>query len=288
MAVPLDPTTTSIVTQALRRGGRVNPTSAQIQEAIDHALQEVKADIMLVASSHPNLLATATTTTTPGQQRYAIPLDFNEPYSISLLAGPPEWAGTAQGGTANTITLANSLVATREDLLGRYILLTAGPGVEEYRQIMDYTAGIRRATVDINWLSIPTSSTQYLIIQEERQLWPSDTRSEMDTRLNPTLLNIPRFASIYDQEFLLYPIPDRVYGLRARYWVDLSMLDESGALFTQLLREWRSVWIQGIAVKTMQRFDEDRYLSELSVYKALLDMLSSKAASIGEVVYRDI
>ena len=288
MAVPLDPSVASIVTQALQRGGRVNPTSTQLQEAIDHALQEVKSDIMFYAATHPHLLATSTTVTTRGQQRYAVPADFNEPSSIALLEGPPEWAGTAQGGAALTITLANSLSVSADDLIGRYILITAGPGIEEYRQILAYNAGIRQATVDLPWLVTPTSSTQYLIIQSERILWPSDTRSEMDTRTNATMRGTPSYASIHDQEFILYPVPDSVFGLRARYWVDLSKLDETGPLFIQLLREWRSLWVQGVAVKTMQRFDEDRYIGELQIYERMLLLLSGKSSSVGEVVFRDI
>src|ERR1700704_531437 len=99
MAIPVDPTVSSIVTQALRRAGRTVPTAAQVTEATDHALQEVKADIMLKAATHPSLLVTATTVTTRGQQRYSIPVDHNAQQSITLLDGPDDWRGTAQSGT---------------------------------------------------------------------------------------------------------------------------------------------------------------------------------------------
>lgn len=288
MAIPLDPSNTSIVTEGLKRGGRVNPTATQITAALDTALQEVKADIMLRAPTHPNLLAASTTTARAGQQRYAIPPDFNEPYSIALLEGPTDWAGTARGAVGDSILLSLSMTASAQDLLGKYILLTEGPGVEEYRQILAYDEGLKIATVDVAWVTNPTTLTKYQVLNASYPLWPSDIRSELDTYTNPTILGRPYRASIFDQEFVLYPVPDRVYGLRARYWVDLSMLDETGPLFVQLLREWRSLWIQGVAVKTMQRYDEDRYLSELQIYENYLTLLSSQAASIGQVVFRDI
>lgn len=288
MAVPLDPTVTSIVTQGLRRGGRVNPSLAQITEATDHALQEVKADIMLKAETHPSLLATSTTVVTKGQQRYSTPPDYNIPYSISLLNGPEDLKGAAQSGSLTSIVLSASTQAQADDLIGKYILITSGPGVEEYRQILAYDTGTKQVTVDLNWDVIPTSTSTYAVITSIEQLWPSTT-AELDITGVGTSLGLPMTASIFAQEYILYPIPDKsTYGLQSRYWSDLSKLDEAEALFIQLLREWRNIWIQGIAVKTMQRFDEDRYISELQIYNAMLDMLASKAASVGQVVFNDL
>jgi hypothetical protein len=72
-----------------------------------------------------------------------------------------------------------------------------------------------------------------------------------------------------------------------RYWVDLSLLDEADDLFRQLLREWRSLWIQGVAVKSMQRFDEDRYQSELAVYNIMLDLLAGQTCTVRQVNFHD-
>ncbi len=274
MAIPANPTVESIVTQALKRAGRTSPTAAQITEATDHALQEVKADIMLKAPTHPNLRITATSVTTRGQQRYAIPDDHNVQESITLLDGPDTWRGTAQGGTTITITLEASFSGTDDELTGKYLIITGGSGVEEYRQILSYDDTTKIVTVDLEWASIPTSASTYLIVSSYTQLWPSNIETEFDRIDAPTTIGTPTDASLVGQEFLLYPVPDKsTYGLINRYWGDLSKLDESGGLFVQLLREWRSIWIQGIAVKSMQRHDEDRYQSELSVYNFMLDSL---------------
>lgn len=288
MAVPVNPTPTLIVTQALKRAGRTTPTAAQITEAIDYALQEVKADIMLVAATHPNLLASSTTVTTRGQSRYAVPDDFNEQLNILLMDGPDDWRGTAQGGGSSTITLAASTPGTAEDLIGKNILITSGPGVEEYRAIINYDSATKIATVDSNWVVNPASNSTYLVEQERLCLYPNDTAADYDLIQGPTYLQRPISAALFGQEFILFPTPDKsTYGLLNRYWVDLSKLDETGTLFTQLLREWRSVWTQGVAVKSMQRFDEDRYQLELAVYKSMLDALASQSSTVRQVRFYD-
>jgi hypothetical protein len=288
MAVPALPTVTSIVTQALKRAGRTNPSADQITEATDHALQEVKADIMLVAPTHPNLMATATTVTLKGLQRYIIPSDLNEYGSITLMDGPSTYRGTAQGGSTTSIILAVDQTGTADELIGKYILITSGFGVEEYREIIDYDAGTKVATVEVAWDIIPTAASTYLIITDYIQLYPNDIKTDFELIRSNSGLGTPAVATVFNQEYLLYPVPDlSTYGLLSRYWVDLSRIDETSALFVQLLREWRSTWIQGIAVKTMQRFDEDRYRNELGVYKLMLDLLASQTCRVSQTRFYD-
>jgi hydrogenase maturation factor len=289
MAVPQLPTVTTICTQALKRAGRTTPTAAQIAEAAENALQEVKADVMLVASTHPNLLVTATTVTTEGQQRYAFPNDYNEPYAIQLLDGPEEWQGAAQAGGTSTITLSALMSATEEDIIGKYILITSGFGVEEYREILSYDANSKMASVDSNWASVPNSASSYMIATIYTPLYPYGTYINHDHITAPNVRGTPQLATIFSQEYLIYPVPDdRPYGLLNRYFMDISKLDETGDLFVQLLREWRSLWIQGVAVKTMQRFDEDRYQSELNVYQAMLTGLANQTCMIKPMYFKDV
>lgn len=289
MAVPANPSVTSIVTQALKRAGRTTPTAAQITEATDHALQEVKADIMLKAPTHSNLVATVTSVTTRGQQRYAVPDDFNRFVTLKLLNGPDEWRGTVQTGGTSSVTLAAGLTASVADLEGKYILITSGPGIEEYREIVSYTPATRVAIVDLPWLNIPTTTSTYLIVNQTHQLFPITAIEDFEKIETPSYLDVPVYATEFNQEFLLHPIPDKsTYGLLNRYYVDLSKLDETGDLFIQLLREWRSLWIQGIAVKSMQRFDEDRYQTELGTYNFMLDSLAAQTCSVRASYFKDV
>lgn len=288
MAIPALPTVTTIVTEALKRAGRVTPSATQIQSAIDTALQEVKSDIMFKAPTHRNLLATSTAVTMRGQQRYFVPEDYNQMDSITMLDGPDDWRGLATAGTANTITLASSLSVTEDDVVGRYILLTDGPGFTQYRQITNYTPSTKLCYVDVNWDPEPTGATSYLIVSQHPALWPLSVKSELDKIQTPTQLGRPYFAVPQGQEFWLYPVPDKgTYGIVLRYYVDLSMLDETGLLFVQLLREWRSLWLQGVAVKSMQRYDEDRYVTELGIYNNMLDTLASHTATVRQMRQED-
>jgi len=288
MAVPTTPTVAQIVTEALKRAGRTTPTSTQITDATNNQLQEVKADIMLACPTHPSLKATATAVSQPGQQRYFVPDDFNEMDSITLLDGPEEWRGLARGGTPDTITLASTFSANSLDVLGKYILLTDGPGFTQYRQILNYTDSTKVLYVDVDWSPTPTAATSYQVVTMHSTLWPLAIRTELDRIDNPTTLGTPRQAALQGEEFLLYPVPERAsYGLVSRYFVDLSMLDEAKPLFLRLLREWRSLWVQGIAVKSMQRYDEDRYQLELSVYTKMLDLLGTQTCTVRQMRQND-
>jgi hypothetical protein len=120
-------------------------------------------------------------------------------------------------------------------------------------------------------------------------LYPAGEYINHDQIQAPNIRGTPRVASIFSQEYLLYPIPDDgPYGLLNRYFMDISKLDEAGDLFIQLLREWRSLWLQGVAVKTMQRFDEDRYQSELNVYQAMLTGLANQTCMIKPMYFKDV
>jgi hypothetical protein len=289
MAVPGIPSVTTIVTQALKRAGRTSPTAAQITEASEHAIQEVKSDIAIVAPTHPNLLVTATTVTTKGLQRYAFPDDYHQPYSLMLLDGPEEWRLTVQDSTATSVTLPSSISLEERDIVGKYILVTSGDGAEEYREVISWDNTTKVATVEAPWEEQPVAGSTVLIVNAYTKLWPMSATVDFDSIQHSTGIGKPRVAAENGLEYLLYPVPDlSTYGILTRYYVDLSKLDEDGTTFRQLLREWRSLWIQGIAVKSMQRFDEDRYQLELGVYNTMLTALGSHTTTVNPGYFKDV
>lgn len=289
MSIPSAPSISSIVTEALKRAGRTSPTATQISDATTHQFREVKADIMLVAPTHPYLETNATAYTVKGQQRYALPSDCNVPVSLALLMGPSDWTGTAQSGASSSITLANSLSVDAENLIGKFILLTGGTGAGQYRQCLAWNNTTKVWTTEIAWGTTPDSTTTYQIINETRNLWQSHDIKELDQNTSPFALGTPRTSFYHGDEFYLYPTPNlSTYGLLYRYYVDLDQLDDAGTVFLNLLREWRSLWIQGVAVKCMQRYDEDRYQSELMVYKAMLDMLTNQCSRVVTGAFYDV
>lgn len=288
MSVPSNPSVTSIVTEGLKRGGRVNPSSTQITEATEHALREVKSDIMRVAPSHPYLQLTGTSCTYVGEQRYSLPDDCNEFVSLVLLDGPDDFRGTAQAGGASTITLDADFPSADDEIIGRYVLITDGTGVGQYRQIRDYVQSTKVATISPVWTTTPDNTSVFLVVTTNHYLWPRDMAKDFDLIANNSDRGRPFVASTFADEFNLYYVPDKVYGLLFKYYADLDQLNDTGDVFVNLLREWRSIWIQGIAVKTDQRYDEDRYQTEYGIYQAMLAELANQSCNIGQVTFRDL
>lgn len=290
MAIPSNPTIAQIVTEGLKRSGRTSPTATQISDATTHQLREVKADIMLLAPTHPYLETSAWTYSIKGQGRYTLPSEANIPVSLVCFAGPTTWAGTAQAGSGPTITLASTISEDELNLLGKYVILTGGTGAAQARACIGWNNTTKVWSVDSAWTTTPDSTSTFQILHTATNLWPSeDAPSEFDARVYPHAVGTPRVSSRYGDEFLLYPTPElSTYGLFFRYYVDLDQVDEAGTLFINLLREWRSLWIQGIAVKCDQRYDEDRYQVELQVYRAMLEALTSQTTRVIRKRFIDI
>ena len=71
--------------------------------------------------------------------------------------------GTAQGGTATTITLAAGASASDDAYVGMPINLTAGPGNGDTRTVVAYVGSTKVATVGQPFSANPTSATVYSI-----------------------------------------------------------------------------------------------------------------------------
>ncbi len=73
-------------------------------------------------------------------------------------------SGTAQAGTANTITLKSASNFTSDDQPnGMFIEITAGTGVGQIRDIEDYVGSTKVLTVSPNWDTQPDNTSQYQI-----------------------------------------------------------------------------------------------------------------------------
>ena len=100
--------------------------------------------------------------------------------------------------------------------------------------------------------------------------------------------NTPQYAIMFGRETRLFPVPDKEYALLYSYWAKLDELNDSGSVFLNHLRTYRSLWVQGIAVKCMQRYDEDRYMSELGVYQDMLTAYAGLSSTVGQTLFRDV
>lgn len=81
----------------------------------------------------------------------------------SMIQGVHE--GTAQAGTSSTITLdATGSSSTNDFYNYQLIRIIAGTGAGQTRQISDYNGTSKAATVGLNWVTTPSTDSQYVIL----------------------------------------------------------------------------------------------------------------------------
>lgn len=84
-------------------------------------------------------------------------------FSVASPVADQVHQGTAQAGTANSITLAATASATDGAYDPGRILIVAGPGSGESRGILEYDGTTKVAVVDKDWRTTPTSASSYVI-----------------------------------------------------------------------------------------------------------------------------
>ena len=290
MSIPADPTPTTIVTEAIKRGGRTTPNATQITAALEHQFREVKADITQRSSRHQSLETQYVTSTVVGQSRYTWPTDADELRSIQIVYGDTAtfWSGAAQAGAASSITVNASFNQASDDVTGKFIYILSGSAANQFRQIITYNNSTKLVTVDRAWVVNPSAATQYLIATAHHKLYSFDKPWGYDTLVAPYGKGLPRRAAPVGREVWLDRPADVMYGLWFDYWANLDLVDDAGTVFIRHLREHRSLWVQGVAVKTMQRYDEDRYQLELQVYNNMLEAYGSYSAGVSQVNFTDV
>lgn len=77
-------------------------------------------------------------------------------------------SGTAQAGSATTITLQSGASAVDEFYKNAIVVLTGGTGVGQNRKITGYVGSTKVASVagDRNWATSPSSDTVYFVMGE--------------------------------------------------------------------------------------------------------------------------
>lgn len=78
-------------------------------------------------------------------------------------------SGTAQGGTINTLILADSASNENASYIGMKVSLTGGAGAGQVAIISVYDGGTRVATVAPAWVSLPDNTTVYLLATQITQ-----------------------------------------------------------------------------------------------------------------------
>ncbi len=287
MAVPSNLTPTQIVTEALKWGGRTVPTSAQITDGLTLYMAAVKSDLHRVAPRHPSLLTQTTVPTQIGLSKYDWPVDAEEISSINLIDTRDEtgWTGTAQAGSSSSITLAAGFDNAGIEMRGRYVHNTT-PAVTGKGQILTYDNATKVAGLTTVDGTAFAAATPYMI---EAMRWEVKKRTSyhMTAWEQSYELTRPKQMIMRGRTGVFDKAPDRVYIMEWEYWAALDRLDDAGAVFLRHLREWSALYFQGIGIRVMTRFDEDRRNTETQIYNQMLAEYASTACNIVDGTYTD-
>ena len=287
MAAPSNLTPTQIVTEALKWGGRTVPTSAQITDGLTLYMAAVKSDLHRVAPCHPSLLTQTTVPTQIGLSKYDWPVDAEEISSINLIDTRDEtgWTGTAQAGSSSSITLAAGFDNAGIEMRGRYVHNTT-PAVTGKGQILTYDNTTKVAGLTTVDGTAFAAATPYMI---EAMRWEVKKRTSyhMNAWEQSYELTRPRQMIMRGRTGVFDKAPDRVYIMEWEYWAALDRLDDAGAVFLRHLREWNALYFQGIGIRVMTRFDEDRRNTETQIYNQMLAEYASTACNIVDGTYTD-
>lgn len=278
MAVPADPTVTSIVTDALRHAGIPTPTSGQITELLAEGFQTVKTDLWS-ACTRDRLLETSVMVILPiGSGQIDTPGDFDHEILLDVFSCAAAMAFIASSGGASSITAAATFSADVSSVRGLYVFTTSGTGLGQYRQITDYDDTTKILTVTPAWTVNPAVNTTAFIGHLRRRLVLDDPTG-WSTSLRYPNQGFPTRYKLVGNSALnsdmpaieISPVPDTAnYALLLTYGPNLTRLNETGTMLIKHLRERRSLWIQGLATQAMRRYDEARYPVEESKWQLAL------------------
>lgn len=275
MSAPANPTQAELVSEALAMAGESDPTAAVTTRA-NLWLEEIKNDIWRKEKKLKSLQKTCYAILQAGQSRYAYPSSFSSDLSLTILDGQNR--GTAQAGTTSSITLQASDTNGDTDLIGKEVIITSNTGVGSFSQITDYDSSTKVATVTPDFETAPDSTSTYLIKDTETDLEP---RPISDFKLyQQGGNNLPRyFFPLGDEdngEFILNCPPDKIYGARIRYYANIMTLDTATDHFSNLLLQWRNIWIQGIVYRKFRDANDDRSNDEFTKYRGELQSLINR------------
>lgn len=274
MAVPDNPTVSEIIIQGMQEAGQYTVTTAQSAYLSFKANQweTIKAEIWNACQTDRFLEGLSCRVISEGSTEIIEPDDFDSEINVQLFWCADEYRGTAQAGSSTTITLASSFSADEDDIKGRRIFITDGAGKNAQRVINAYNDTTKVVTVE-TWPtsgSNPNSTSEYVIGMQSEKLVRRDYEyfSKQTGR--------PRQYSRRNWNIELAPTADEDYPVLLTYRANLTLMDEASDQFITHLRRRRHLWIQGVKVKTMAKFDDERRPLEEQIWERMLAQYSAQ------------
>lgn len=288
MALPTDPTPTTLCRAALRRSGQPAPSQGMVEDAVANQFQEVKNDIKLFAPTHPLLKTSEVLVTTKGIRNYAQPTNAHSVKSILFYDGPDAWRFSSQGATTSTISTTvafGSSLGSANDAIGKKAFVLAGTGALQWSNITNYA--INTLTVSPVFSTAPTAGASILVATQQVDIWNESRHSQNYSSYEHAVLARPTTGSLEDETLWLNSIPDKVYPMIWEYYQDLDQVNEYGSLFTKIMREWRTLFVMGVAAKSADLYDDTRAGEFKSKYDQLMLQLQHECLQIGQMEMTD-
>ena len=278
MAAPAVPTATSIVTEALKRAGYSNPSSAQITRGEGEYMAEVKNDIFMLGKKLKPLYTASVLVLTEGRSRYSNPTDYASDMVMDVMYG--SHVGTLQAGAAGSFTLSATESIGATSIIGKDLLITSGTGIGSMSQVVTYSDTTKAGSPSPNFTTAPANGSGYMIVDTYQPLiqkpdWEMGKIDNIVGQGRP-LYYFPIGDADYG-EFILKPAPytsdTTVYALRMKYYANLLTLDLAGTLQSTLYHRWRNLYTQGVLAKQLQDDDDNRADRENQKYIGLLQAM---------------
>jgi len=277
MAIPTQPTETTIIQKAYRLYGLPNPSASAITDALD-GIAMVRNDLMDEGREWAFLRKTEYTDTTINQSHVQAPTDYIKLISAAILDGTRR--NTAQTGASSSITLAAADNGGEADTEGKQIAITGGTGDGQARQIIDFNTSTKVATIDQAWTTTPDSTSVYLVVDDSRQLntkqvWNYTEIQQTHLKDEPT--RVYHFADNAEGDFYFDYTPDKIYGVRIDYYSDLRKEDtdtSANPRYARILRLLEQLFVQGVFVWLLQ--NDSRQPLELQKYSSLISRQASQ------------
>ena len=273
MAILVTPTLEHLCRTALRKAGQVSPSTGMIQEAVSDQFMQVMNDIKLKAPQHPLLETTELKVTAVGVRSLSQPTKAHTTKSVLLFDGNTDWRGTAQTGASTTITLAAAFSEDSNNIIGLQIVTLGGTGSLQTRYITAYDNSTKIATVDSAWTTTPDSTTTYLIVNYQNEIYSTSKQVMNYDSYKFASKGLPLMGAIEGETLWLDKPPDKIYPLYWTYYQDVDQIDWSSALALKILREWRTIIVEGVSAYSMDIYDDARSTNEFQKYFIKLGLL---------------
>lgn len=252
MAVPSEPTHTTISQESIRllkglNAGTINQSELTRCEV---GLSLVKGSIMDEGTQWDFLRTLSYQPLTAYQSQYQMPADFGR--LIHARLGTGTIVGDVSSGTSNTVTFTASTTASESQMLGKDLIILAGTGANQRRQITAYNSTTRVASVSPNWSTNPDSTSDFLVVDRWK---PLSAPVDFDI----TAVTAPQVqgeaSAIFvrpdsaEGDFMLDRTPSAVAVVELYYYADLLKMDtdtSTNPQYGRFLRQMEKVLVYGL------------------------------------------